>query len=242
MIVVAGIISCTLSCSHRHPAAATLEAWLWSVADNTPGTIGIAFVSSDDTVTVNDGVRYPMMSVFKLHEAIAVAGELHRRGTSPDTILSITASEMDPDTWSPMLKEYGDSDFTISAGRLIDFALISSDNNASNLLFSHIISPEETDSFVHAIAADTTFAIRYSEADMKQCHSLSYLNYSSPLAAAMLIRQFFTTAMVDSLSQEAIRSALTTVTTGQNRLGAAVAGEDVLFAHKTGSGYRNDNG
>lgn len=224
------------------PTEESLLSELSGVADRAPGTIGIAFVEEGDTVTVNNGVRYAMMSVFKLHECLAVASELNRRGCELDTLLLIEPSELDHDTWSPMLKEYGDTAFTISARQLIDFALIPSDNNASNILFNHIVTPAETDSFLRTVAEDTTFAIRYSEADMKRDHSLSYRNHSSPLAAALLIRQLFTTTLTDSTSQEAIKGALTEVTTGQNRLGAAIAGEDVVFGHKTGSGYRNNNG
>ena len=232
-----------LACN-RHLASSepSLREELYNIADHTPGMVGIAVVSSDDTITVNNGVRYPMMSVFKLHQALATADELSRRHTGLDTILSIRAAEMDHSTWSPMLKEWGDSDFTITAGRLVDYALISSDNNASNLLFSHIVDPLQTDALVRAVTPDTTFAIRYSEAEMKKDPYLSYLNFSTPLSAALLIRQLFTATITDSISQEAIKAALTEVTTGQNRLGSAIAGEDVVFAHKTGSGYRNRSG
>lgn len=43
--------------------------------------------------------------------------------------------------------------------------------------------------------------------------------------------------------QDSIRQYLSTVTTGQDRLGSVVDGSDItMFAHKTGSGYRNEAG
>lgn len=220
-----------------------LENSLYAIADSVPGMVGIAFVSDLDTVTVNNGVAYPMMSVFKLHQALAVCDAIDRAGASLDSVLSVRADELDPHTWSPMLKVYGNGDFDVSVGELIRYAVTSSDNNASNLLFSHISSPADTYRFVKSVAADTSFQILYSEAEMKREHSLSYLNYTSPLSAALLIRQVFTSDIIGSATQDSIRSALLTVTTGHDRLGAAVAdAQGVLFGHKTGSGYRNDAG
>lgn len=217
---------------------------LHAIVDTVPGVVGIAFVSGSDTVAVNNGVSYPMMSVFKMHQALAVANALARKGAGLDSMLYVSADELDRNTWSPMLKHFGnDGDFSISVGELMRYALVSSDNNASNLMFSHILSPAGTDEFVRSVAADTTFCIRYSESEMKQNHYLSYINCTSPLSAALLIRQVFTSDIVEPSARDSIRGALTVVTTGHDRLGAAVTdAPGVLFAHKTGSGYRNAAG
>ena len=222
---------------------ASLESQLLDIVNEAPGTVGIAFVGDNDTILINNGARFPMMSVFKLHQALAVADALERKGATLDSLLVIRAADLDRATWSPMLKTYGDSDFTISAGELVNYALVSSDNNASNILFDRIVSPAETDTYVKSIAADTTFTIRHTESEMKNDHRLSYLNHSSPLSAALLIGQVFTSPLLSTPHQESIKKALTTATTGQDRLGAAFAGrEGVVFGHKTGSGYRNENG
>ncbi len=136
-----------------------LRTKLFDIADHAPGTVGVAFVSDRDTVTVNNGARYPMMSVFKLHQALAVADALERNGSSFDSVLNIKASSLDRETWSPMLKTVGDNDFNISIGKLVDYALTASDNNASNILFDRIVNPAQTDAFIRRIAPDTTFSI-----------------------------------------------------------------------------------
>lgn len=241
--ILAGCSRNTGCTSLSGQTGASLESQLLDIVNETPGTVGIAFVGDNDTVLINNGARFPMMSVFKLHQALAVADALERKGTTLDSMLVIRAADLDRTTWSPMLKTYGDSDFTISAGELVNYALVSSDNNASNILFDRIASPAETDTYVKSIAADTTFTIRYSESEMKNDHRLSYLNHSSPLSAALLIGQVFTSPLLSTPHQEAIKKALTTATTGQDRLGAPFAGrEGVVFGHKTGSGYRNENG
>lgn len=221
----------------------SLQEELYAFIDSVPGTVGVAFVSDGDTVTVNNGVHFPMMSVFKMHEALAVANTLERSGISLDTLLSINRVDLDLDTWSPMLKEYTAERFTVPVSKLLEYAVTKSDNNASNLLFRHIVSTTETDAYIRSIARDTTFRISYSESEMKANHSLSYCNYTSPLSAALLIKQVMEEPVVGKNYQDSIRQYLSTVTTGQDRLGSVVDGSDItLFAHKTGSGYRNEAG
>lgn len=233
-----------ISCRHNsRTSGVSLQEELYAFIDSVPGTVGVAFVSEGDTVTVNNGVHYPMMSVFKMHEALAVANTLERSGISLDTLLSITRVDLDLDTWSPMLKEYTAENFTVPVSKLMEYAVTKSDNNASNLLFRHIVSPTETDAYIRSIAKDTTFHISYSEAEMKANHALSYCNYTSPLSAALLIKQVMEGSIIEKNYQDSIRKYLSTVTTGNDRLGCVTEGSDImLFAHKTGSGYRNEAG
>lgn len=238
VIIAACLLGC-VSCSHQ----SSLRDELYALTDTVPGTVGIAFVSDHDTITVNNGVRFPMMSVFKLHEALAVVHALETQGTTLDSVLLIRSSELDRDTWSPMLEKYTADEFRISVGELMSYAVCRSDNNAGNLLFSHIVSPAETNRFIKSIAADTTFEIRHAESEMKADHVLSYRNHTSPLSAALLIRHVFEDSLVDKAGQDSIRHCLAVVTTGHDRLGAAVDEAEVeTFAHKTGSGYRNGAG
>ena len=241
--VAVGLLLCVGCKDGKHDEKPSLREELYAMIDTVPGTVGIAYVSDIDTVTVNNGVNYPMMSVFKLHQALAVAATVEKQGHTLDSMLLIHGDELDRKTWSPMLKKYTDDEFKISVRELMGYAVTSSDNNASNLLFKQIVSPRETNDFIKSIAQDTTFRICYSESEMKANHELSYLNYTSPLAAATLIRQVFEEPLVGKDNQDSIKHYLSVVTTGQDRLGAAVQDSEIeLFAHKTGSGYRNEAG
>lgn len=221
----------------------SLQEKLYSIVDTVPGTVGIAIISDNDTIIVNNGVRYPMMSVFKLHQSLAVVEAIGNQGSSIDSVIHINKYELDSETWSPMLKKYVEEDFDITIRDLIKYALTVSDNNASNLLFKRIVTPSATDAFIRSIANDTTFKIRYSEDEMKKNHTLAYNNYTSPLSAATLIRQVFESPLVEAPGIDSIRKDLSTVTTGLDRLGAIIPQHpELFFAHKTGSGYRNDMG
>lgn len=233
-----------VSCRHNfRTSGVSLLHELYAFIDSVPGTVGVAFISDGDTVTVNNGVHYPMMSVFKLHQALAVANTLGKAGIPLDTLLTINRTDLDLYTWSPMLKEYTAERFTVPVSQLMEYAVTKSDNNASNLLFRHIVSPTETDAYIRSIAKDPTFRIQYSEAEMKADHALSYGNYTTPLSAALLIKQVMEGSIIGKNYQDSIRKYLSTVTTGQDRLGSITEGSAImLFAHKTGSGYRNEAG
>lgn len=220
-----------------------LRRQICDIVNDVDGVMGVAVVSDADTLLFNNGVRFPMMSVFKLHQAVATAETLRRRGSSLDTLISVGASELDPATWSPCLKEYIGKPFRISAAQLVRYALEASDNNASNLLFDHLASPAAVDSLIRQLAPDPALQILWSEAQMKRDHDLAYDNFTSPLSAALLLRWLFDSDFMPTADGDSIRKALAVVTTGRDRLAAAIEGTDsVFFAHKTGSGYRNSRG
>ena len=58
-----------------------LQEQLRRMVADKKAQVGIAvIVDGRDTLTVNNDVRYPMMSVFKFHQALAVADACGRRG------------------------------------------------------------------------------------------------------------------------------------------------------------------
>lgn len=215
-----------------------------AIVADVPGEIGVAvIVNGKDTVTVNDADRYPLMSVFKLHQAVALCHWMHERGMPLDTTIRIDRDDLDHDTWSPMLKENTASFFNLTVRDLLEYALIQSDNNASNLLYDRFASVAETDSFITTLLPAGGFRIAVSEADMKKDHQLAYANHSSALSTAMLMDRLFNDSTIDSENQAFICDALRRCKTGTDRISAPFAGMgDVVIAHKTGSGYVNSRG
>lgn len=77
------------------------------IVSGYPGEIGVALIINDsDTVAVNDLSKYPMMSVFKVHQAIAVCYDFDSRGLSLDSMLTMQRTDLDTHTWSPLMKEH----------------------------------------------------------------------------------------------------------------------------------------
>lgn len=226
-----------------HDYKTGLEKELTAIADSAKGEIGIALIYDGDTLTVNNDAIYPMMSVFKLHQAVALCRMFEENGTSLDSVMTLRRSELDPDTWSPMLKDHSGEEISLPMRRLLEYTLIESDNNASNEMFVRLMSPAACDSVIAGIIPRGSFEIRFNEAEMQDDHSRAYSNRTSPLGAAILIDRLFTDTLVGKSYQDFIKSALLRCQTGPDKISAALSEtEGITIGHKTGSGYRDENG
>lgn len=112
-----------------------LQEQLRRMVADKKAQVGIAvIVDGRDTLTVNNDVRYPMMSVFKFHQALAVQTLRSARrffryvGTYP-------AGRFAPDTYSPLRDKYPEGNLFLSVGELLKYTLHLSDNNACDILF-----------------------------------------------------------------------------------------------------------
>ncbi|MDE6215686.1 MAG: class A beta-lactamase, subclass A2 [Bacteroides sp.] len=209
-----------------------------------PGEIGVAvIINGSDTVAVNNENIYPMMSVFKVHQALAVCHQFDLDGLSLDTLMTIKRDELDAHTWSPMLKDHQEPVMTLPVGDLLRYTLQQSDNNASNLMFEKLVGVPETDRFIATLIPRASFRIAYTESEMAADHAKAYSNCTSPLGAAMLMERLFTDSLVSREKQAFIRKALGECATGKDRIAAPLIGkEGVSLAHKTGSGYMKEGG
>lgn len=228
----------------QQTALENLEDSLEKIAAKYPGEIGIALLTGEgDTLLVNNEPKYSLMSVFKLHQALALCNLFEQRATSLDTVLEIPLARLNPDTWSPMLKDHVGKAIVLSVRELLRYTLMQSDNNASNYMFETICSVAETDSFVAALIPRESFRLVVTEADMWSDHDRCYENRSSPLGAALLVNRLYTDSTLCPVNRDFLCTTLRECRTGTDRIMAPLAGKkDVVVGHKTGSGFRNDKG
>ncbi len=209
-----------------------------------PGETGIALITDrNDTLAINNTADYPLMSVFKLHQGVSLCRLFEKTGRSLDTIVTVYRDSMNPDTWSPMLKDYKDKEFKLTVRRLLEYAIQQSDNNASNYLFRNFESVARVDSCIATFTPRESFRLAVTEGEMWSDHSLCHQNRSSPLGAAILLDRLFTDSLLTSPSQDFIKQTLLGCLTGNDRIAAPLLhAEGIRIAHKTGSGYRDENG
>lgn len=224
---------------------AELADSLQSIADNCPGEMGIALITDrGDTLTINNQPVYPMMSVFKLHQAMALCHALRARGQTPDTIVTLSRSKLNPDTWSPMLADHKEAEIRLPVSTLLSYTLRKSDNNASNYLFTHLQSVAGADSLIATLIPRGSFRMAFSEEDMWSNPKLCYRNFTSPLGAALLVERLFSESdFLHPSDREMLIADMRGCTTGADRIAAPLADkEGVSVAHKTGSGFRTPEG
>lgn len=214
---------------------------LRAYVNKVDATVGVAVMTADgDTLTVNNEVRYPMMSVFKFHQALAVSDYLDRNGLSLDEMVKVTPADLQLNTWSPIKDKYPGG-VELSVGDMLGYTLQWSDNLGCNVLFDRFVSPEATEAFIRGLGVDGV-EIKHDEEDMYRNHTASYENWSSPYAAVQLLDKFVEGKAVEEPYYSFIRYLMLTCTTGTGRLAAPFKGSDYIVGHKTGSGYVNADG
>lgn len=231
------------SCSSgKRDPMSNLREELGKLVSGYDATIGVGVITANgDTVTVNNNVRYPMMSVFKFHQAVAVADYMAEKDMSLDTEVLVTPEDLDHDTWSPLRDEHPEGNVVKTVEELFAYTLQLSDNLACDILFDRFLKPLQVEAFVMQNGIDD-LSIKYTEADMFENHSLSYENWTTPYAAALFTDKFVDGKLLDESYSLKIKELLLGCTTGTNRLIKPFIQTGYSLGHKTGSGYVNDDG
>lgn len=204
--------------------------------------VGVAvMVNKTDTLTVNNSDKYPMMSVFKFHQALAVCHHLQTKGISLDSVINISKEELRENTYSPLRDRFPEGNIRISLSELMEYTLQLSDNNACDILFNRILSTKETDRYIRSLGIDD-FSIEMDENDMHENLDNCYSNWTTPMAAVRLINLFLEGGAVFGEYYDFIKRTMTECTTGIGRLPYPLKNTAAVIGHKTGTGDKNSDG
>ena len=222
-------------------AREALERELLRLTESVDAQVGIAAVLGEgDTLTINDHPGYPMASVFKFHQALALLDSLDRAGLSADLPIGVGRSDLLPDTWSPLRDARPEGGYSLSVAELLDYSIARSDNNVCDLLFRFLGGPEAVGRYLRGLGfADT--AIAADEASMHRTPAVQFANTTSPLDAVRLLERFRRGELLSPAGSELLLTVMLATVTGPDKLkGLLPPGARV--AHKTGSGLRDAQG
>ena len=217
-----------------------LEEQLRRYIGSCDANIGVAIIANDrDTIVINDG-RFQLNSVVKLYQAAALAIASPTEINITDSV-EVDTKFLDHNTWSPMLDSI-QSPIKMSLYDLLKWSLKYSDNNASDIISEHYITPEKVDSVLKTKGYND-LSVKWTEKEMHQDPSRSNGNWSSPLAAAKLINQEYQSWLHSSQSLNShIATILAQCETGEKRLPRPLKTGNHIIAHKTGTGFLDTNG
>ena len=228
-LLCGGILwGCSSPAARQAARRAALERDLRMLADSVRATVGAAVVLGEgDTLTLNDRPDYPMASVCKFHQALAVLDSLER-------------ARLTPDTWSPLRDARPEGGYSLSAAELLRYSVALSDNNACDLLFRFVGGPAAVERHVRRLGATHT-CIGADEATMHRDPATQHANTTSPLEAVRLLERFRRGEVLGAACGDLLMRTMISTATGPDKLkGALPAGTTV--AHKTGSGFRDAQG
>lgn len=220
--------------------AQTTEEKITDIINGKPAKVGVAWIVDGKEHSVNNADCYPLMSVFKLHGAIAALRQMERRGTPTDTLVRINASQVTKNTYTPMLERYPESGFTIRFDSLLQYSVAESDNNACDIIISMAGGIEGVNAEMRAIGL-SDYSLSETEISMQADPMRSYDNCSTPLSVAILFRKLFEENILGEPYATLLKYILISTTTGQDKIKAALE-PGMLIAHKTGTGFTLDDG
>lgn len=234
------IISFAYSCFYLYPK--DIKHILKGITGKYDAVVGIAvIINGKDTIAINNTEKYPLMSVFKFHQALAICNHLQRSNISCDSILHIRRDELSENTYSPMVERYATVDFNISIAELLKYTLQMSDNNACDILFDRILSTHETDMYIKSLGIKD-FSIKYKEKDMHENIKRCYDNWSTPLDVVRLMEIFVNKKSVTDKYYDLILNIMKSCETGLERLPLPLKRTRSTIIHKTGTSDKNSYG
>ncbi len=222
---------------------ARIETLLKAYVAGKDARAGIAvIVDGRDAVSVNGNRDFPMLSVYKFPQALAVADHCVRHGIELSDSIAISPDEIKTGTWSPLRERYGIRALSLPVRELLEFSVIQSDNNACDILFRLIGGTSAADSLMKATGFGD-IVISATEDEMHRDMYMCYLNRSTPLAMAGLFDRFYRGGLADtSQVHRAIGEMMMSCATGDRRLPAPLLPTNAEIGHKTGTGDRNSQG
>lgn len=234
------LLCCCLAAAALSARPGTPERDIRALADSVRATVGVAVVFDDgDTLVVNGSRPYPMLSVFKFHQALAVLDSLARGGLPLATRIPVRRSDLPPDTWSP-LREVCPAGGEFTVAELLAYSVAQSDNNVCDLLFRFLGGPETVSRYVARLGVGETEIVA-DEETMHRHTDNQYLNRTTPLAAVRLLERFRRGELLPDEYGDFLERTMFATTTGPDKLrGLLPAG--VAVAHKTGSSDRTASG
>lgn len=219
-----------------------LQEELVQLSTISKNEIGIALViNSKDTLVVNNDVHYPLMSVFKLHQAIAVCHTLEEQHIPLDSIVHVKREELAENTYSPLRDRHPQGNLSISIKELLEYTLLLSDNNACDILFNHIIDVKSTNAYLQSLTT-APFSLVATEKEMHANPQLCYANWSTPLSTVQLLEGILNQQSIKGAYRSFIIKTMLACQTGQNRLPKFIKHKSVQIGHKTGTSDKNAAG
>ena len=212
---------------------ASLAERIDSILSGRRMTVGVSAECGDFSYVRNARVRFPLMSVFKVHVAMKVLADMSASGTSLDTVVHVERAMLRENTYSPLRDARPSGDVDITLAGLMRYSVAESDNNACDILIRMAGGIGQVDRYVRSLGVDG-FRLIHDEDAMHRDITRCYDNWSTPEAMTRLMKIIFEGS---APLYAPLRSMMAATVTGADKIRAGVP-ESLPVAHKTGSSDR----
>lgn len=205
-------------------------------------TIGVAvsFIEDSDTLSINGNNMFPMLSVYKLPIAMSVINSIDNGWQTLQTPIHVNQNDMHPNTWSPLRDKLTTSDTFINLRDIIQYTLIQSDNNCSDLLLKSIGGVETVQTYLKKLGLPN-IQVNNTEWEIFQSWNLIYSNQATPQDITTLLNKLYSEALFSDSCYSFLWHTLTDCTTGNSRIKGKLP-QSTEVAHKTGTSFTTQEG
>lgn len=201
--------------------------------------IGIGY--ADDQVTYqNNQKKYPLLSVFKLHVAVAVLDKINREKLNLENKINISSADIKENTYSPLREKYGVKNLKLSLHELLYYMVAESDNNACDILIKWAGGTDSVEKYIHAIGLPET-EIKVTEDTMNREDMMQYQNRAPLHEILALLKKIDEKKLFAEELHKELLSIMQSTVTGANKIKGYLP-KSVTVAHKTGSSSRLQDG
>ncbi|NDV58568.1 class A beta-lactamase, subclass A2 [Bacteroides sp. 519] len=219
----------------------SLRNQILSIIKGKNATVGVAVnFDGKSQLTINDNQKYPMMSVYKLHVAMALLDYMEKNNLSMNTEIHIKKEDLLPNTYSPLRDKHPEGNITIPISELLKYTVSQSDNNTCDILFDYIGGPETVETYIKGLGIEN-IAICCNEKAMTENPDAVYTNWTTPSEAIKLVELFRAKNLFSPEYNDYLKTILIETTTGPNKIKGLLP-EHLTVGHKTGNSSRNAQG
>lgn len=204
--------------------------------------VGIAAIyDGKDTLSINNTYQYPTMSIYKLHQSIAVLDYLEKNKISLNQTIFVKKDDLLPTPiHSPLRDDRPEGNFNISIDELIRYNICLSDNSSCDILFKYIGGLEYVNQYIQKLGIKNTH-IGATELEMNTIWNCQYSNWATPKSIVEFIEKVLSGKIVSKSHTDYIKNVMIETPTGKNKIKGLLPSE-IIVGHKTGASFRNADG
>ena len=202
------------------------------------GDFGVSIIdeNNNNIVEINGKKHYPLLSTFKFPIALTILHKVEKRELSMQQQIFIKKEELLENTWSPFKEKHPDGNISISLEEAINWMIVYSDNNLTDILLRLLGGTETVQKFID----DENFVIKNNEYEMHRDWNSQFINKSTPNSFAQLLKKFSEGKILNSENTKWLYQSMVKSETGVKRLKGKLP--NVKIAQRAGTSFTNDEG
>lgn len=216
----------------------TLKSKIENIISSKKADIGVSIIHSEneEIVEINANKHYPMLSTVKFPIALAILSKIEKGELSMNQQIFIKKEELLQNTLSPFREKFPEGNLTISIEEALNWMVIYSDNNITDILLRLIGGTESVEKIVN----DDRFIIKNNEEDMHKNWESQFVNKTTPAAFTQLLKNFSEEKIVTKANTKWLYQSMINSQTGVKRLKGKLP--NVVIAQRAGTSFTNDEG